>query len=181
MIGYCNNIKGPLKKLGVTEYKSIVWVFSIDISKSSLKCALLHSGNTFGYIPFGPSTNLKGKGNGIKFAQEKTSYYEHECIICAKLKMLGFLLWLQSGYTKFLFFRLCAYLIAEVDSNLDKIRLACKIRSTRCENIEAHPLVERSEIVVPPIHIKFGIMKQIVKHLTSMVTVSEIIAPNFHN
>jgi len=71
-----------------------------------------------GYIPFGRSTNLKGKWNGIKFAQEKTSYYEHERIICAKLKMLGLLLGLQSGYTKFLFFRLCAYWIAELDSNL---------------------------------------------------------------
>jgi len=58
------------------------------------------------------------KENGIKFAQEKTSYYEHERIICAKLKMLGLLLGLQSGYTKFLFFRLCAYWIAELDSNL---------------------------------------------------------------
>ena len=33
------------------------------------------------------------------------------------------------------------------------------------KNTQAQPLVERSEIVFPPLHIKLGVMKQVVKEL----------------
>ena len=44
---------------------------------------------------------LKEKYDEIKFVQEKISYRQHQWIICVDLKMVGFLLGLQGGYTKF--------------------------------------------------------------------------------
>ena len=33
------------------------------------------------------------------------------------------------------------------------------------KNVRAHPLVERSKLILPPLHIKLGFMKQFVKSL----------------
>ena len=129
-----------------------------------MKCVLLHNGNTFGSIPFGHSTTLKEKYSEIKFVLKKTSYYKHNWIICVDLKMIRFLLGLQCGYMKFPCF-LCFW-----DS---RARAQYWIKQDWAEvreelvpgkkNVQAHPLVERSKIILPPLHIKLGIMKQFVK------------------
>ena len=51
---------------------------------------------------------LKEKYDKIKFVLEKNSYKQHQWIVCVGLKMVGFLLRLQGGYTKFLCF-LCLW------------------------------------------------------------------------
>jgi len=99
-IVYCNNVEGLLKKLGVFGYNPNDWRLFIDSGKRSLYCVLLHNGNAFRSIPLGHSTTLKEKYNEIKSVLEKISYYEHNWIICVDLKMVGFLLGLQCGYTK---------------------------------------------------------------------------------
>ena len=98
---FCNNVEGVLKKLGVTQYDPNDWRLFIDICKRSLKCVFFHNGNDFGSIPLGHSITLKEKYSDIKFVLEKIGYYKHNWIICMDLKMVGFLLGLQGGYTKF--------------------------------------------------------------------------------
>ena len=66
-----------------------------------LKCVLLYNGNLYGSIPLGHSMTLEEKYDEIKFVLEKISYRQHQWIICVDLKMVGFLLRLQVGYTKF--------------------------------------------------------------------------------
>ena len=79
--------------------------------------------------------------------------------------MVGFLLGLQGGYTKFPCF-LCLW-----DSRARTehwIKRDWPVRSELIPgslNVLAPPLVERSKIVFPPLHIKLGIMKQFVKDL----------------
>ena len=98
---FCNNVEGVLKKLGVTQYDPNDWQLFIDSCKRSLKCVLLHNENNFGSIPLGHSTTLKEKYSDIKFVLEKIGNYKHNWIIRVDLKMVGFLLGLQGGYTKF--------------------------------------------------------------------------------
>ena len=77
--------------------------------------------------------------------------------------MVGFLLGLPGGYTKFPCF-LCLW-----DSKARTEHWIKKDWPARSElipgslNVLAPPLVERSKIVFPPLHIKLGIMKQFVK------------------
>jgi len=81
--------------------------------------------------------------------------------------MVGFVLGLQSGYTKFPCF-LCLW-----DSKARKEHWTKKDWPEPSElilgslNVLAPPLVEHSKIVLPPLHIKLGIgiMKQFVKAL----------------
>ena len=47
------------------------------------------------------------------------------------------------------------------------------------KNIQAQPLVERSKIVFPPLHIKLGVMKQFVKALNKEGACFKLSAANF--
>ena len=98
---YCNSVEGLLKKLGVLEYNPNDWRLFIDSCKRSLKCVLLYNGNAFDLFLMGIHQLSKEKCGEIKFVLEKISYYEHNWIIYVDLKMVGFLLGLQCGYTKF--------------------------------------------------------------------------------
>ena len=65
---------------------------------------MCHNGNAFGSISLGHSTTLKEKYSKITFKLKKLSYCKHNWIICADLKMVGFLIGLQCDSKKFLFF-----------------------------------------------------------------------------
>ena len=79
--------------------------------------------------------------------------------------MIGFLTGLQGGYTKHMRF-LCLK-----DSRADDVHFQRKTWPNRKEpiigekNIENEPLVDKSKILLPPLHIKIGLMKQFVKSL----------------
>jgi len=148
-IVYCNNVEGLLNKLGVFEYNPNDWRLFIDSCKRSLKYVLLHNGNASGSIPLGHSTTLKEKYSEIKFVQEKFSYYEHNWIICVDLKMVGFLLSLQCGYTKFPCF-LCLWDSRARAQHWIKRDWPVRELVPGEKNVQSHPLVERSKIILPP-------------------------------
>ena len=164
-IVYCNDIAGLLWQLGVQQYDPQDWRLFIDSSKRSLKCVLLHNGNLYGSVPLGHSTTLKEKYDEIKFFLEKISYRQHQWIICVNLKMVGFLLGLQGGYTKFPWI-LCLWdSRARTEHWIQKDWPVRSMLTPGSFNVLAPPLVERSKIVFPPLHVKLGIMKQFVKAL----------------
>ena len=77
--------------------------------------------------------------------------------------MVGFLLGLQGGYTKFPRF-LCLWdSKARTEHWIKKDWPARSELIPRSLNVLAPLLVERFKIVFPPLHIKLGIMKQFVK------------------
>ena len=98
---YCHEVRGFLEKMGLTEFFPHDWRLFIDSSKRSLKCVLLHNGNKLGSMPIAHSTKMKEDYNTISLVLEKIKYHEHHWVICVDLKMVNFLLGLQSGYTKF--------------------------------------------------------------------------------
>ena len=161
-IVYFNDVACLLRQLGAQQYDTQDWHLFIDSYKRSLECVLLHSGNLYGSVPLGHSTTLKEKYIEIKFGLEKISYKQRQWILCFDLKMVGFLLGLQGGYTKFPCF-LCLW-----DSKARTEHWIKKDWPARSElipgslNVLAPSLVERSKIVFP-LHKKLGIMKQFVK------------------
>ena len=163
-IVHCNDVTGLLRQLGVQQYDPQDWRLFIDSSKRRLKCVLLHNGNLYGSV-LGYSTTLKEKYDEIKFVLEKISYKQHQWIICVDLKMVGFLLRLQGGYTKFPCFSCLRDSWARTEH---WIRKDWPVRSELIPgslNVLASSLVEHSKFVFPPLRIKLGIMKQFVKAL----------------
>ena len=162
---YCNSIKELLLEMGLPHYKPEDWRLFIDSSKRSLKCVLLHNGNVFGSIPIGHSVILKEEYGNIKLVLGKLKYHEHGWLICVDLKMVNYLLGQQSGYTKYPCF-LC-YWDSRAKSqhwNKDDWPLRSSL-TVGDKNIINQPLVAAKKIILPPLHIKLGLMKQYVKAL----------------
>ena len=161
---YCKDVEGLLLNMGVPEYRYQDWRLFIDSSKRSLKCVLLHNGNQYASVPIGHSTKLKEEYNNIKRVSEKLKHHEHQWLICVNVKMINFLLGQQSGYTKYPCF-MCLWNSRARDVHWEK-EWPPRIDMTVNEiNIINEPLVPRDKIIIPPLHIKLGLMKQFVKAL----------------
>ena len=162
---YCHNILGLMDELGILDYNSTEWRLFIDSSKRSLKCVLLHNGNLFGAVPIGHSVYVREEYGDIKIIIELLQYHKHNWIICVDLKMVCLLLGQQHGYTKYPCF-LCMW-----DSRAREKHWVERNWPPRSDlkpgdpNIQHEPLVDRTKIIFPPLHIKLGLMKQFVKAL----------------
>ena len=137
----------------------------IDSSKQSLKCVLLHNASTYAGVPIGHSVTLKESYSIVQMILQKLCCNEHKWAICLVLKMINILLGQQAGYVKYLCF-LCLW-----DSRADDQHWQRKDWPVREElvvgedNVINEPLVDRDSILLPPLHIKLGLMKQFVKAL----------------
>ena len=162
---YCHDVIGLMNKLKPGCYKSDEWRLFIDSSKRSLKAVLLHNTNVYASIPVAHSVVIKEEYTNLKTVLEKIKYTEHRWQICGDLKILTILLGQQSGYTKNPCF-LCEW--DSRDRTNHYIRKEWPTRTSLqpgSKNIINEPLVEPSKVLLPPLHIKLGLMKQWVKAL----------------
>jgi hypothetical protein len=162
---FCNDVRGLLETIGLLEYKPDEWRLFIDSSKRSLKCVLLSNSNIYSAIPIGHSTTLKEEYETIALVLKKIKYKEHQWLICVDLKMVNVLLGQQSGYTKYPCF-LCLWNSRSRD--LHWVTKTWPLRNEMVpgnQNVINEPLVARDKIILPPLHIKLGLMKQFVKAL----------------
>ena len=162
---YCNNVEGLMNELEIGIYEDNEWRLFIDSSVTSLKAVLLHNKNVFASIPIAHSTVLKEEYNTMKFILETIKYSEHNWLICGDFKMLTILLGQQSGNTKFPCF-LCLW--DSRDRTKHYVKKTWPDRATLeagSANIVQEPLVDRNKVLLPPLHIKLGLMKQYVKAL----------------
>ena len=161
---YCVDIKGLIEKLGTT-YEPSDWRLFIDSSKRSLKAVLLHNGNTFASIPLAHSIHMKESYENMEILLTKLKYHDHAWKVCVDIKVLNMLQGQQSGYIKF------RCLFCEWDSRDKKNHWVKRKWPTRVsrtlgqKNITNPALVESSKVILPPLHIKLGLMKQVVKAL----------------
>ena len=96
----CNNI-ADLKKSMDLDYTNTEWRLFIDSSSRSLKAVLLHNGNKYSSIPIGHSVQMKETHDSIDQLLSALNYHDHGWLICGDLKVVGLLLGLQGGYTKY--------------------------------------------------------------------------------
>lgn len=177
---FCTDISGLLTNIGLLNYQPNEWRLFIDSSKRSLKCVLLHNGNKHGAVPIAHSTKLKEEYQNISFVLEKLKYHDHEWVICVDLKMVNFLLGQQSGYTKFPCF-LCLWDSRAKSEHWIKTDWPKRENLTvGKQNVINTALVSREKIILPPLHIKLGLMKQYVKALDKNGCCFSYISRKFH-
>lgn len=161
---YCSDIPGLFNELNIP-YVANEWRLFIDASLYSTKGVLLHIGNKLPSIPVAHSVVLKETYGNLDFILKSIKYTEHNWLICADLKVVAILSGLQLGYTKYMCF-LCKW-----DSRSRKehyIRKEWPMRDEQqigSHNLIQEPLVPKQNIILPPLHIKLGLMKQFVKAL----------------
>uniref|UniRef100_A0AAV2M7A1 Uncharacterized protein n=1 Tax=Knipowitschia caucasica TaxID=637954 RepID=A0AAV2M7A1_KNICA len=162
---YCRDVAGLLGKLGAPQYDPRDWRLFIDSNKRSLKSVLLHNGNQFASIPLAHSTSLKEKYGAVKYVLDKIQYEQHQWISCVDLKMVNFLLGQQSGFTKYPCF-ICMW--DSRDRAQHYVKKEWPVREQLVpgvRNIINEPLVDREKILIPPLQMKLGLMKQFTRAL----------------
>ena len=116
----------------------------------------------------------------MKKVLQMIKYNEHSWIICGDLKVLSMILGMQGGYTKFPCF-LCLW-----DSRSKNEHWVRKEWPERNEfpvgqkNLINEPLVDSQKILIPPLHIKLGLMKQFVKALDKGGRCFRYLCSKFH-
>jgi hypothetical protein len=161
---YCSDVNGLFLAMDI-DHDPHEWRLFIDSSSRSLKAVLLHNGNVFPSIPVAHSVQLKENYANVKFLLEKISYNQHQWVLCGDFKMLGFLTGLQGGYTKYCCF-LCLW-----DSRATSKHYVAKKWPLRqqmvagTQNVAHTPLVQREKVLLPPLHITLGLIKQFIKAL----------------
>lgn len=162
---YCNNIKGLINELKPDTYSADQWRLFIDSSKRSLKAVLLHNTNKYAPIPVAHSTVMNESYENLKSLLAALKYDDHKWQVCGDFKILTIILGQQSGYTK----KPCY--LCKWDSRDKKNHYVKKVWEPRTsfvvgsDNILQHPLIDSKKVLIPPLHIKLGLMKQFVKAL----------------
>ena len=99
----------------------------------------------------------------MKILLEAINYDKFKWQFCGDLKVTALLLGLQPAFTKYF----C--LICDWDSRVRSLHYSRKYWPARKSlepgimNVENQPLVEPSKILLPSMHLKFGLMKNFVK------------------
>jgi len=168
-ICFCNNIGALFNELNV-DHKPMEWRLFIDGSKESLKVVLLHNGNEKPSLPIAHAVNTKESYETMEALLKLIKYNEFQWKICADLKVVGMVCGLQGGYTKNCCF-LCLW-----DSRADSQHYVKKKWEARKRavigknNIKYNPIVKKENIILPPLHIKLGLVKNFVKALNKEST-----------
>lgn len=161
---FCVDIRGLILTIH-HEYKPEDWRLFIDASKSSLKAVLLHMTNSKNSIPIALSTNTKETYLSLKKILDVVKYNDHNWKICGDLKVITLLRGMQTGYTKNMCF-MCLWDTRYSGDQYNKHdwpqRETVKLRKN---NIVENPLVSIDKVLLPPLHIKLGIVKNFIKAL----------------
>lgn len=161
---YCVDVDGLIGELGV-EHHPDEWRLFIDSSMTSLKAVLLHNGNELASVPLAHSTKLSENYFNMGYLLRKINYQQHQWKICTDLKVVTLLLGQQSGFTKYPCF------LCEWDSRAREKHYRQKVWPSRNslvvgeKNVVQSNLVDPENILLPPLHIKLGLIKQLIKAL----------------
>jgi hypothetical protein len=130
---------------------------------NSLKAVLLHKDNRRPSIPVAYTIHKHETYENMKDLS-CVNYKTYEWHVCSDLKVVAILMGLRKGYTKF------CYFLYEWESHARNVHYSKKKRSLHrshtpgAKNIAHQPVVEPCS-VLPPLHIKLGLMKNFVKAL----------------
>ena len=161
---YCHDIRGLFKQIGYS-YSSQDWRLFIDSSNRRLKAVLLHNGNDCPSIPIAHSVHLKEDYTNVQHLLQMVKYEEHQWDVIGDFKMIAFLVGLQGGYTKNPC-HLCLWDSRDDSSHYEIVDWPARKEFVVGErNVKYQPLVTQDKVLMPPLHIKLGLIKQFVKAL----------------
>lgn len=185
---YCHDIP---KLFGLFKYPHIPsqWRIFLDSSKSALKVVLLHNGNKQPSVPIAYSKTMKETYDDMKIVLEKIRYQQYKWKICADLKMVAILMGIQAGNVKYGCF-LCLWDSRDREQHYkrdfwppreklsaeEQLKRMRGVQSTQMQgpdlleqthNILKENLIDANDVILPPLHIKLGLMSQFIKTLVT--------------
>ncbi|KAL4125789.1 hypothetical protein QTP88_010029 [Uroleucon formosanum] len=159
---YAHDIDGLFKALS-QDYIISDWRLFINSSQRSLKAVLLHNGNLKPCIPIAHSVHLKESYDNMKILLDAIKYNTYKWQICGDLKVIGMLMGMQGGFTKYCCF-LCMWDSRVIADHYIKQNWNQRIfYEPGTNSVQSIPLVDPNNIFLPPLHIKLGLIKNFVK------------------
>lgn len=161
-LSFCCDIEMVMSALDI-QFDPTNWRLFIDSSKASLKAVLLHNGNIHPSIPIAYSTSMKESYESMRVILDHLQYQKYEWPICGDLKVVGLMMGLQLGFTKHGCF------ICEWDSRAREqhyVRTEWPKRKNYAvgqKNVQSAPLVDPIKVLLPPLHLKLGLVKNFIK------------------
>lgn len=163
-LAYCCDIDSMFEKIGYPHI-SEEWRLFIDASVNSLKVVLLHIGNKHPAVPIAYATNLKETYEGMELILQLINYQEHNWKICCDLKVVGLLMGVKRVFPTHQCF-LCTWEGRKRDQHYTEFKWKPRTcYKVGVESIENLPLVQPSQIILPSLHIKLGVVSNFVKKL----------------
>jgi hypothetical protein len=161
---FCNDVPGLFEAIGIT-CNPIEWRLFIDSSSRSLKAVLLHNGNQYPSLPVAHSVHLKEDYTSVKMLLSALKYNDHGWEVIGDFKMVSFLMGLQGGFTKFPCF-LCLWDSRDTEAHYRRRDWPERTEfSVGMNNVKWEPLIDPRKVLMPPLHIKLGLIKQFVTAL----------------
>jgi hypothetical protein len=161
---FCNDVTALFREIGIP-CNPQEWRLFIDSTNKSLKAVLLHNGNQLPSIPVAHSVHLKEEYQNVKKLLTALKYEEYEWEVIGDFKMVSFLMGLQGGYIKFPCY-LCLFDSRDTAAHYVKKNWPQRTEfSTGRNNVKWEPLIKSEKVLMPPLHIKLGLMKQFVTAL----------------
>ncbi|KAJ4442913.1 hypothetical protein ANN_04507 [Periplaneta americana] len=134
---------------------------AIYSSKLSLKAVILHNGNSLPSIPVGHGVHMKETHAHMTALFDSIEYHEHKWKICGDRKLIAVLLGMQLGYTKYCCF-LCMWDSRDRKSHYIQADWPARNHNPCEKNVVAESLVDPKDVLLPPLHIKLGLIKYFV-------------------
>jgi hypothetical protein len=136
----------------------------IDGSISGLKAVLLHNGKNYPSVPVYYSTNKKETFDICKDLFAKINYHRYNWLFCGDLKIVAIILGLKFGNTTYPCF-LCDWM--KPGRNEQWVSRTGVLRGDNWQanekSVIRDSLIDQRNVLLPPLHIKLGIMTQLIK------------------
>ena len=158
---YFKDVEGLFRAVGI-DHDPTQWRLFIDSSTKSLKAVLLHNGNIYPSIPLAYSLQMKEDNENVKQLLIKINYAQFKLYVCGNFKMQRFFLGLPGEYTKYSCF-LCLCNSRVDGEHYEKIHWPTREELTPgMYNVIREPLISREKVLLPPLHIKLGLLCQMI-------------------
>ena len=109
------------------------------------------------------SKKTKETYESMKHSLACIRYHDHKWHICGDLKVVGLLLGLQMGYTRYMCF-LCLWNSRADEQHYETVEWPSReIFHPGSFNVQHLPLVDAKKVFLPPLRIKLGLIKNFVK------------------
>lgn len=161
---FCNDIM-KLMELMEINYNPDEWRLFIDGSASALKAVLLHKSKNVPSVALYYSTAKKENYIDLADLLDKIKYKDHKWRICCDLKVVNILRGMKGGFPHHFCF------ICDWDTRSKEDHYTYTGWEKRKEgkdktlSMDFDPLVEIDNILLPPLHIKLGIVQKFISHV----------------
>lgn len=167
---YCHDIASLMLEMNISYFDPDEWRIFIDSSKSSLKAVLLYQDSTIKPVPILYAVGKKEDYYTMKWVLDTVYYQKYMWRACCDLKVLTLLAGMQTGYTKYC----CVFCYFDSrNKNLYEQRYWPQRKNATLGQFNViHPaLIEMKKIMMAPLHMKLGLMKNYLKALIRQIVI----------